>query len=101
MLGKPHRRLETSPPIVKGDQAAWELAVCDDGFEFGLWEIVWKEEHRAERTSLVAAHEQVDVTDMVRHQNHSRSRRVLVEPFPQTDVVKSRSERVQHQPLTT
>jgi hypothetical protein len=94
MFGKPHGGFETSAPVVKGDQTPWELAVRDDWFQFGLWDVVWKEEHRPERTSAVASHEQIDVSDVIRHQNHGRGRGVLVESFPETNIVQSRSERV-------
>ncbi len=97
MFGKPHGGLKTASPVVKGGQTSWELAIGEDRFQFGSRDVVWKEEHRAERTSSVALHEQIDVSDVVRHQDYGGGRRVLVESLPQTNVVQSRSEWVQHQ----
>src|SRR6266851_10046437 len=96
MLGKPYRSLETSAPVVESDKTARELTVREDWLQFGSWDVVWKEEHRAESTSTIPTRKQIDVSDMVWPQDHCRGRSVLVESFPQTNVVQSRSKRVKH-----
>jgi len=96
MFGKPYGSLETSAPVVEGNQTPWEPIVREDWLQFGPRDVVWKEEHGTESTSTVATRKQIDVSDMVWHQDHGRGRWVLVESFPQTNVVQSRSERVKH-----
>ena len=100
MLRQPHRRLQPSTPIIQCDQSSRQYAVRNDRFQLRIRNIVWKKEHWTETPSIVTTDEQVDITNMVRHQDNSRSRRMSIESLPQTNIVQDRSKRIQHQSLT-
>src|SRR5437899_2363496 len=99
MFRQPHRRLQSSPPIIQRDQSSRQYTVRNDRFQLRIRNIVWKEEHWPETPSVVATDEQVDITNMVRHQDNSRSRRMSIESLPQTNIVQYRGKRIQYQPL--
>jgi hypothetical protein len=54
---------------------------------------------RTERAGTVAAHEQIDVTNVIRLEHNDRRRRARVEPLPHLSGAVGRSERIESQCL--
>jgi hypothetical protein len=70
-----------------------------DRLELGLRDVIAPEERRAERAGAVAAHEDVDVADVVRLEDNGDRRQARVEPLPHVARVIGRGERIEDQPL--
>ena len=70
-----------------------------DRLKFGLGDVGAPEEPWAEGTAAVAAHEEVDVADVVGLEDDDERRRAGIEPHPHLVVVLGRSERVEQRHL--
>jgi len=99
MLRQPQWGLQSSPAIIQRDQSTRQYAVSNDRFQLRIRDIVWKEEHWTISPNIIPTCEQVDVADMIWHRYYCRGWRILVKPFPQTNIVQYGSERIQHQSL--
>src|SRR2546422_10979596 len=56
LLGKPQRRLVAAPAVIKGDEAAGQLASRLDRLEIRLRNVPAPDEERPERGAVVAPH---------------------------------------------
>src|SRR5262249_3942947 len=99
LFRQPERCLIAAPSIVKGNEASWKLAAGLDRLQLRLGDVVSVVEARAEPTSAVALHENIDVANVIRLENDSHGRRARVESFPHFSRGGWRSERVEDQPL--
>jgi hypothetical protein len=70
-----------------------------DPLQLGFGDVVAEEEARAERTGTIAAHEQIDVPNVIGLEKDDRGRRVRVEPLPQLGRASGRCKRIQNQCL--
>jgi hypothetical protein len=99
LLGKPEGSLVAPPSVVQGDEPARKLASRFDPLQFRLGDVVAPEEVWAERARAVAAHEHVDVADVIRLENDDRRRRPRIETLPHVACVGRRRERIENQRL--
>jgi len=77
---QPQRRLVAAASVVEGDEPTWKLAARLDPLQ-SVWDVLAKEEPRAERAGLIAAHEQIDVADVIGLDNDDGGRGTRVEPL--------------------
>src|SRR6058998_2205379 len=69
--------------------------IRNDGLQLRIRNIIWKEEHWTETPSIIVTDEQVNVPNMIWHQNNRGGRRMLIQSFPQTNIVQYWSKRIQ------
>ena len=81
LLWQPERCLITAPPVVKGNDPAGNLAAGLDPLQLVFGDVVTQKEPWAERTGMIAVHEQIDMPNMIGLEN-DRSRRACVEALP-------------------
>src|ERR1700737_2335242 len=99
LLGQPQRRLVAAPSVVQRNDPSRKLAARLDRLPLGLGDVVAKEETRTERAGTIAAHEHIDVPNVIRLENNHRGRRVRVESLPYLSHFGGRSKWVQNQCL--
>ncbi|PYT39602.1 MAG: hypothetical protein DMG45_19385 [Acidobacteria bacterium] len=69
MLGQPQRRLVAAAAVVEGDEPSRKVAAGLDKLQVGLGNVLAKEEARAKRAGIIAADEEIDVTNVIGFEN--------------------------------
>src|SRR5438132_2639724 len=82
LLGQPQRRFIAAASVIKREETSGKLAAGLDELEFGLGDILAKEETRAEREGIIAAREEIDVANVIGLENDDGSWWARVEPLP-------------------
>src|SRR5262249_29800225 len=70
LLRQPQRGLVTAPSIMKSDQASRKDAAGLDRRKPGVGNVVAPVQARAESAAMIAAHEQIDLSHVIRLENH-------------------------------
>jgi len=99
LLGEPQRRLVAAASVVEGDEPSRKLAAGLDELQVSLGDVLAKKEARAEPAGTIAAHEQIDVANVIRLENDDGGRRARVEPLPDFDRAFGRSKGIKNQCL--
>ena len=99
LLGQPQRRLVAAASVIKREESSGKLAAGLDELEFGLGDILAKEEARAERARLIAEREEIDIANVIGLENDDGSRRASVEPLPKLGCAFGGSKRIEKQCL--
>src|SRR6267143_3730031 len=101
LLGQPQRRLVAAASVVESNEPSRKLAAGFDPLQVSLGDILAKEEARTERAGIVAAHEQIDVANVIGLENDDGGWRARVEALPDFRRAFGRSERIQKQRLAS
>src|SRR5437016_12420245 len=81
LLGQPQWGFVAAASVVEGDDPSRKLAAWLDPLQLGVGDVVAKKEARAERASTVASYEQIDVPNVIRVENQTLMRAIVVERF--------------------
>jgi hypothetical protein len=96
LFGQPQRRFIAAASIVEGDKPSRKLAAGLDPLQIGFGDVLAKEETRAERAGIIAAHEQIDVANVIGLENDDGGRGASVEALPELGCDFGRSKRIQN-----
>ncbi len=94
MLRQPDRGLKPSSPVIKSKETSRKLAVRQNRLQLVLWDIVGEVEQWAETVSPVPPNEEVDVTNVVWHEDYCGCGLIFIKPLPDILGIRGGGERV-------